>query len=326
MRYRTIPLGQPECYRCVRRSRAISVADWCREVFRRNRARLPEREKEKTERLIKKYLEPVSTGRTINDLDDDFRNALLAEMERRHATERSRNILTGLLRDAAAEAVKRNYIRYNPFLEIPPLHREGKKYPALSEREIRALMALDPRIAANACMQVQLLTGMRPAEARGLCWEDVSEGDSSIMICHQLREGTTEPIRRTKNYKSRKIRPPQMTFDILNGLRECAETLGEFTGEGLIFLDEAGSAMSGHRLNRLLKETIGREDARLHDLRVTHATLLYEGTRDLHQVAKRLGHSGVDVTQRHYVDVQPELSAAAKAQNQYYGEVFQNEE
>ena len=325
MRYRTIPLGQPENYRCVRRRRAICVADWCREVLRRKKARKLGKENEKAERLIKKYLEPVSAGQTINDLDDAFRNALIGEMEKRRATAQSREILTGLLRDAAAEAVKRNYIRYNPFLEIPPLYREGKKYPALSEREIRMLMALDPRIAANACMQVQLLTGMRPAEARGLCWEDVSERDGIILICHQLREGASEPIKRTKNYKSRKIRPPQMTFDILNELRECAETLEEFTGEGLIFLDEAGAAMSGHRLNRLLRETIGREDARLHDLRVTHATLLYEGTRDLHLVAKRLGHSGVDVTQRHYVDVQPELSAAAEAQNQYYGEILQNE-
>ena len=325
MRYRTIPLGQPDNYRCERRTRSTGIPDWCREVSRRKKARLSGRENEKTERLIHKYLEPVSAGLTINDMDDDFRAVLLAEMKRQHATEQSHEILVGLLRDAASEAVKRHYIRYNPFLEIPPLYQEAKKYPALSEREIRALMALDPRIAANACMQVQLLTGMRPAEARGLFWEDVSKRDGSIRICRQLREGETEPIQRTKNYKSRRIRPPQMTFDILDELRECQELNGEFTGEGLIFLDEAGFAMSGRKLNRLLKDTVEREDARLHDLRVTHATLLYEGTGDLHQVAKRLGHSGVDVTQRHYVDVHPEISAAAEAQNQYYGRVFQNE-
>ena len=277
-----------------------------------------QRERQKLLRLTEKYIDPVGSGWPAAKMDDRFRTEIFSGFRRFHATAETREILLGMLRDAAAELLRRGQIRYNPFLELPPVYREGGKYPALSDEEVGKLMSMDPRAAGYACMQVQLLTGMRPAEARGLYWEDVSEKDGIILVRHQLRSGKTEPVKGTKNYKSRKICPSDMAFDILREVREN----GNGGNRGLVFTDPAGRPMNGRALGRLLKDTIGRENVRLHDLRVTHATMLYKGTGDLYRVARRLGHSGTDVTQKHYVDVRPDLAGARDAQNSYYEEVI----
>ena len=275
-------------------------------------------EKEKVLRLAGKYIMPAGEGKPLSRMDDGFRRTVLDNLERGRATEQTREILLGMLRDAAGEALRRGKIRYNPFLELPPVHRKTKHYPALSEKEVGKLLELDPRIAENACMQVQLLTGMRPAEARGLCWEDVSEEEGKIRICRQLRNGHTEPVQSTKTQRAREIPAPGIAFDILREVREN----GDGRETGLVFMDPLGRPMNSQRLGRILKNALGREDVRLHDLRVTHATMLYRATGDLNRVARRLGHSGTDVTQKHYVDARPDLSAARDAQNRYYGEVL----
>ena len=70
-----------------------------------------------------------------------------------------------------------------------------------------------------------------------------------------------------------------------------------------------------------LRNIVGRNDVRLYDLRVTAITILYKTTNNLALAAKEAGHSGTDVTVKHYVDVVPDLNKAKLAQDNYYNEM-----
>ena len=93
----------------------------------------------------------------------------------------------------------------------------------------------------------------------------------------------------------------------------------------LVFCHENGVPLSSKILHDRLRAIIGRNNVRLHDLRVTAITVLYKTTKNLTLTAKFAGHLDTNVTVKHYVDVIPDLSKAKSAQDKYYKEMKQLE-
>lgn len=71
-------------------------------------------------------------------------------------------------------------------------------------------------------------------------------------------------------------------------------------------------------LTRVWK-TCGLEDARLHDLRRTHASELIRGGTDLRTVADRIGHRDLSMLEKHYAIPLGQLEAAKAAQRIFGG-------
>ena len=271
-------------------------------------------DRKKLTAILDKHLAEFCSKFTVNQVDDKFQAKLMEYLEGKHCKLSTREQVTGFLRKVCDDAVKRNFIRYNPFVNVSLKDDPIVKYHALSENEIRKIMKLDPNNINNAFLQVKLLTGTRTAEALGLSWNDIVN-NKQILIHNQLRENKI--IHNTKNYKQRKITPPSLVFEILDKVR--AKTFSNPRNNlKLIFCNNDGTPLKPELLHKTLRNTIGRTNARLHDLRVTAITVLYKTTNNLTLASKEAGHSGIDVTVKHYVDVDPDLSKAKLAQDHYY--------
>ena len=282
-------------------------------------------EKEKISAMLQKYLDPFSRNFTVNQIDDDFQNGFMKYLESQKCTYSAKKRITKFLRDICKTAASRNYIRYNPFADVYIKPDKPIKYHALSDEEVKMIMTLDSGNINNAFLQVMLLTGMRTAEALGLCWKDVSDDGKHITICRQLRYGENPVlVNKTKNYKPRTITPPSLTFEILEKHRDATSN-NENNAMNLVFCSENGKPLNPGFLHKKLKSIVGRNNVRLHDLRVTAITTIYRKTGNLALASSEAGHSDSNITERHYVDVNPDLSTVKSVQDEYYSEILSHE-
>jgi integrase len=150
--------------------------------------------------------------------------------------------------------------------------------------------------------------GLRRGEATTLTWSDVD-----------LDRGLAR-IAGTKSESSdRTISLDQGTVEELRAhrTRQRAERLAwgaAWTDTGLVFVREDGRALDPNavsdRFDRLVRKS-GLPPIRLHDLRHTAGSLVYQATRDLKVVSELLGHSGIQITGDIYTSVFEEVDRDA---------------
>ena len=279
-------------------------------------------ERENIRELLHKYIKSFSSNFNINQIDDDFQIILMNYLNARKCPFNIREKITGFLRDVCYSAMKKNFIRYNPFIHIQLRPDEPKKYHSLNEDEVKKILKLNSDDINNAFLQIKLLTGMRTAETLGLSWPDILSDEGRIFVRNQIKgDKETVLIHRTKNYKPRKILPPSLTFEILEKIRAITAN-NKANKLNLVFCNADGSPLKPAPIRELLRKVIGREKARLHDLRVTALTVIYKQTKNLSLASREAGHQDTDVTSRHYVDVKPNLNAAKNAFDRYYSMMF----
>ena len=305
-------------YRLTKNSTLFS--EHCRKELSEMK-QLSDKEKEKISVLLQKYLDPFSANYTVNQIDDEFQGKFIKYLDLQKCTYRMQEKITGFLRNVCMAAMNKNYIRYNPFCDVYLKPDKPVKYHALSEEEIEKIMKLDSNNINNAFLQVKLLTGLRTAEALGLRWSDISDDRKHMFISSQILS-RNEPtlINRTKNYRPRTITPPSLTFDILDKYRnKTAKNVNN--AMNLVFCNENGTPLNPGLLHKKLKDIIGRKNVRLHDLRVTAITVIYNKTGDLALASKEAGHMNKDVTVKHYVDYEPDLTLAKETQDKVYSKI-----
>ena len=148
-----------------------------------------------------------------------------------------------------------------------------------------------------------IYTGMRQGELLGLHYEDIS--NCTIHVKRQVSAipGQGLVITEPKTEKSR--RPISISTEV-------AEAIG--AGEGLIFQTSSGRPVSPRNVLRHFKQVIAQEglpDIRFHDLRHTHATLLFKAGVHPKIVQERLGHSQISLTLDTYSHVIPSMQEEA---------------
>jgi integrase len=101
-----------------------------------------------------------------------------------------------------------------------------------------------------------------------------------------------------KSHKSRDV-------PLIDALRPYAEAAARGKrGSDLLFDGPDGGRLTNHNARRAvnwdeLREAIGRPDLRIHDLRHTFATILFDAGATAPDVQATLGHSSLQVTERY---------------------------
>jgi integrase len=183
--------------------------------------------------------------------------------------------------------------------------RPKKEINPLSPEQARAFLEAVRGDRLEALYALALHRGLRQGELLGLRWEDVDLEAGTLQVRRTLsltKSGHVfEP---PKNGKGRSIELTQDALDALRGhlarqLDEI-EALGDDYGDqGLIFPGERGqpmrpSTLTG-KLERILKRT-GSPRMRIHDLRLTCATLLLSKVIHPKFVQELLGHATIAIT------------------------------
>jgi integrase len=150
-------------------------------------------------------------------------------------------------------------------------------------------------------------TGMRLGELRALTWDDVDLNRKIIIInktAYDDDNGKVQIKDLTKGKQDRRIVIGKKLLGFLKEHFAHHQTLKEKLGlsynpKNLVCPNALGDYIKPRELHRAFKKAIrkaGLKDARIHDLRHSHASILLEKNVHPKIVSERLGHSKIGIT------------------------------
>lgn len=212
----------------------------------------------------------------------------------------------GVLHGALRQAVVNRYIPINPadgdFCKLPKIQKQEIK--PLDEAQIADFLKAIQGDRFEDLFLVTLFTGLRQGEVLGLTWDCVDFDNSTLLINKQMQLHQEQGIKAyqlipTKNSKSRSVTVAPFVMARLKHRRSVQAQdhlrAGPLWEEnGLVFTDEFGHHLVKPTVYRAFKKaaaSIGRPDARFHDLRHSYAVAAIRSGDDIKTVQGNLGHA-----------------------------------
>ena len=285
---------------------------------------------------IKNHIVPAIGAMELQAVKGTHIQRLYNSMTRAGLSAKTVKNTSAIMHKAFSVALKQGIIAANPCdaAELPKAER--KEIHPLADDEIPLfLSAIDGSPMRNA-YALCLFAGLREGECLGLSWGQVDFEKGRITISQQLQKVRTESREKyqitpsTKSGKPRTIQPPAIAFEYLRAERvkqlENRLRAGPAWSnpDDLVFTDEVGRHYAIHTFYKRFKAiaaSIGRPDARPHDLRHTAATVAIASGADIKSVQDLLGHSTASFTLNVYAHTSEQMmqDTASRMQNYYDG-------
>lgn len=237
----------------------------------------------------------------------------------------------GILHKALQQAVANGYIRFNPTNSCILPRVEKKELQPLDEAETKLFLDAIKGHPLELLYTITLFTGMREGEALGLTWDRVDFMRGTILINKQLQKekkaGGQFRLVSLKNDKPRRITPAPWVMQLLRDRKlqqyEHKEKAGAAWSNplNLVFTNELGGNLIPQTVVRHFKEivaSIGRPDARFHDLRHSYAVASLRSGDDIKTVQGNLGHATAAFTLDVYGHVTNQMQEASAVRMEAY--------
>ena len=270
-------------------------------------------------------LQPLIGSVRLGSLSPAHVQSAYGALLRRGLSARSVHHAHAVLHKALKQAVLWNLIPRNPTEAASRPRPAQTEMQTLNEDEVRRLFEASVEDPMHALWVLLATTGLRLGEALGLKWDDLDSqgGRLAVRRALQRQRGAGLVFVEPKTGKSRRtVHLAAGTIRVLSEHRQRQRRArlrnGTTWQEGnLVFCTESGLPLEGGQVSwRFHKalEAAGLPRIRVHDLRLTAATLLL--TRGVHPkvVQEMLGHSTITLTLDTYSHVAPALHAEAAAE------------
>lgn len=216
----------------------------------------------------------------------------------------------GVLHKSLQQAVLIGYLRFNPADACILPRIEKKELRPLDEEDIAAFLKSINGHPFEDLFTVTLFTGMREGEVLGLTWDCVNFASSTITVSKQMQLHQEAGISAyelvaTKNSRPRTICVPPTLTALLKRHRAIQAQQQLQAGalwnnpNNLVFTDSLGHHLTKPTIYRAYKSivsSIGRPDARFHDLRHSYAVAAIRSGDDIKTVQGNLGHASAAFT------------------------------
>lgn len=284
---------------------------------------------------IKNHIKPALGAIKLSTLNahtiQGFYNDLTAEREGKPGlSPKTVKNVHGVLHKALQQAVAIGYLRFNP-ADACTLPRVVKKEPRpLDELESKAFIQAIQGHRFEMLYTVTLFTGLREGEVLGLKWGCVDFKKGTLIIDKQLQREKKKngayifaPL---KNDKARIVTPAAWVMKLLrtHRARQAEQRLKAgklWEDSGLVFTNELGHHLAIHTVYKDYKSlvaTIGRPDARFHDLRHSYAAAAIHSGDDIKTIQGNLGHATAAFTLDVYGHVTDQMKRESAARMDSY--------
>lgn len=208
--------------------------------------------------------------------------------------------LISRLLDAARRA---RIIDYNPAREIKRPTQEAGAAPtsrALTMPQVTKMLELIPEGVYRRYAAALVFTGMRAGEATAIRVRDVDLNQGVLRVSRSFSPGLNgELIEQTP--KSHKERQVPIVKSLLPHVQEAMK---DKEPDDLLFSGPNGGRLVAANFRRavdwaVIRTAVKRPDLRVHDLRHTFATILFDAGASAPDVQAVLGHSSLQVTERY---------------------------
>lgn len=211
--------------------------------------------------------------------------------------------------------------------------------PRIVKKDIMPLDEADTKLFLEAIkgdpfellFTVTLFTGLRKGEVLGLTWNCVDFLRGTILVEKQLQQEKKKKgkyyLATLKNDKPRSVTPAPWVMQILRKqkLKQAEDRIAAGSAwsnpDNLVFTNPLGGHLVPWTVSRHYKEivaSIGRPDARFHDLRHSYAVAAIRSGDDIKTVQGNLGHATASFTLDVYGHVTDQMKNASAARMEAY--------
>ncbi len=214
-----------------------------------------------------------------------------------------------IVRRALEQGLRWGWIGTNPAAHASPpkLQRLEPKPPSAADIQVLLETADSEDPDFGMFLRLAAATGARRGELCGLHWSAVDLDRRTVLIARGIVRGQNGLVEKdTKTHQARRIALDDSTVGLLREhqvrcdkrARDCGDTLGR---EAFVFSYAADGSTPWpplsvtQRFNRL-RDRLGLDEVRLHDLRHYVATRLIAAGVSIRTVSGRLGHANAATT------------------------------
>jgi len=247
-----------------------------------------------------------------------IQRALAAYVELGRTNRSARKHFT-VLKSALQRALRLGLIVRNPADLVEPPKPERREMRTADAKTLRLLLdeCRDPDLRRMIYVLVQ--TGLRAGELLGLRWSDIDWSGSAIRVVRARNTFEESGFADPKDGSRRAVAISPATLETLREHRiaqsERRLQLGAAWPElDLVFPRAGGEPEDVNNLSKrfgALRDRLGIDGLRLHDLRHTSATLALQAGVHPKIVQERLGHANIGVTLDTYSHVLPNMQREA---------------
>ena len=308
----------------------LTVQQLYEEYVRAKKHEVRETTLDKSKTVLSLHVLPILSEYKIDKLTIPVLEDWKRQIEDKGLSIRMRKNIYSDFRTMLNYAIKMEYLPKNPLLKVGnfkaplELKEEMKFYTA---EEFQQFISSAREFAEQAelencdCYQwnyyvffcIAFYMGMRKGEIYALQWADIKGSDMSITKSISQKLKGEDRLTPPKNASSiRTIEIPEPLLAVLNEHKQRCQQFGNFTEQLYICGGERPIRdTTVQNMNEKFAEMAGVKKIRIHDFRHSHASLLANEGINIQEVARRLGHSNVEITLKTYSHLYPRESERA---------------
>ena len=284
---------------------------------------------EKTQTILSQHVVPILSDIKLDKLNIPVLENWKRNIEDKGLSIRMRKNIYGEFRAMLNYAVKMEYIQTNPLLKVGnfkapmELHKEMLFYtPEEFHKFITAAKEYCEKSEANGYLYdwnyyvffcIAFYMGMRKGEIYALQWTDIKGDNISITKSISQKLKGEDRVTPPKNHSSvRTIEIPEPLIEVLNKHRErCMRLDGFRESQYICGRERPIRDTTVQHMNEKFSSAATVKRIRIHDFRHSHASLLANEGINIQEVARRLGHSNIEITLKTYAHLYPRESERA---------------
>jgi integrase len=205
--------------------------------------------------------------------------------------------------------------------ELTPSAPREHRQRSLTTDEAAALWKATEGERLGPLFRLMLLTGLRPGEATGLCWDAVDVDGSTVTVRRAVRIEHARPVltdvlKTTASYRT--IGLGERAVEVLRAQRAAQRVervaAPSWVDDRLVFASERGTVLDPANVRRVLRaicRRAGLPEINPNELRHSAASLMNDAGTPLELIADVLGHSSTSMLDRHFRHrIRPSADAA----------------
>lgn len=256
------------------------------------------------ESIIRNHIIPLAGDVPLWDFTAVRANELLLDLQKALSPD-SRKLVRSVLSQGLKAAVIFGKVPDNVVSGVPIPKSGERDYRVFSRDELERFVRAARSSRFWLVYFLMLDLGLRPGEAMGLRWRDLSLERQTATISHTLvktRQGLLLSPPKTKKSR-RKISISKTARSQLLMIPEPERESDFFVHSGA--LDPLYPDTCRQEFKAILKAAGLPRDAKLHGLRHNHISHSIEEGIDLSEASRRAGHSSIEITNDRYTHLVP---------------------
>ncbi|MCI5655179.1 MAG: site-specific integrase [Candidatus Pseudoruminococcus sp.] len=311
----------------------MTVAELFEEYISSKRSEVRETTLDKSKRNLEYHILPILGDYKLKKLTLPVLQDWKIKINNKELSITTRQNLYGELRNFLNYAVKMEYIPTNPLLKLGNFKatlelEQTKEMDYYTADEFKQFISVARNCAIEAQQSgnyfewnyyvffaIAFYTGVRKGEIHALRWCDINGEYLSVTRSIAQKLKGEDRITPPKNKSSiRTLQIPTPLSKIFTEHKERCKRFDNFSEKSLICgSDKSLRDSTIQKRNQKYATLAGVKTIRIHDFRHSHASLLANEGINIQEIARRLGHSNVEMTWNTYSHLYPREEERAVA-------------